>query len=218
MSPEQTHILKNIVAEIEPRFRGECTGHDWYHVDRVRRMALRIAAHEGGDPYVIELAALTHDIGDAKFNGGDETAAPREVSVLLSRHGVVSGVLEHVVAIIANMSFKGGSRPPMATLEGKIVQDADRLDAIGAIGVARAFAYGGHKGRVLHDPDVSPQLNMSVVAYRNNKGPTTNHFHEKLFLLKELMNTATARELAAHRHAFLGTFLDEFVAEFDGKR
>jgi uncharacterized protein len=210
-------ILRRTEAFVRERMHGEGTGHDWWHVDRVRRMALRLARDEGADPYVTQLAALLHDIADHKFHGGDETAGPRAARAWLTEAGADAPTIDHVCDIIAALSYKGaGVATPMATPEGAVVQDADRLDAIGAIGVARAFAYGGSRGRPLHDPEESPELHASFDRYKASTGPTINHFHEKLLLLRDRMNTAAARRIADGRHAFMQQFLARFHAEWDG--
>lgn len=218
LSEGQLSLINAIAREIEPRFRGEASGHDWFHVERVRGMARRLAAKEGADAFIVELASLLHDVGDWKFNDGDETAGPREIGDILAKYEVHGEIAARVIEIVATMGFKGGSkRPPMATIEGKVVQDADRLDAIGAIGIARTFAYGGHKGRVLHDPNVPPMTNFTKEQYLKNAGPTLNHFYEKLVKLKSLLNTDSARVVAEGRHAFLEEYLNRFLAEWDGR-
>ena len=210
-------VLARTEAYVRERMEGEGSGHDWWHVDRVRTMALRLAGEEGADPYVTELAALLHDVADHKFHGGDETAGPRAAREWLGGLGARAEDVEHVASIIAALSFKGAGVPtPMETPEGRVVQDADRLDAIGAIGVARAFAYGGSRGRPMHDPRASPESHDSFAAYKSSTGPTTNHFHEKLFLLRDRMNTAAARRIAEGRHRFMEEFLRRFHAEWDG--
>lgn len=210
--------LARTEAHVRQAMSGEGTGHDWWHIHRVRQTALRLAREEGADAYVVELAALLHDIADHKFHGGDETAGPRAARAWLEPLGVDEAVIAHVVDIIAGLSFKGaGVDTSMRTPEGRVVQDADRLDAIGAIGVARAFAYGGSRGRALHEPDVSPEAHGSFEAYKSSTGPTINHFHEKLLLLRERMNTSAARRMAEGRHRFMEQFLARFHAEWDGR-
>lgn len=204
-------------AHVRAALHGDGTGHDWWHVDRVRRTALRLARAEGGDPFVVELAALLHDVADHKFHGGSLEAGPAAARAFLEGAGVDAAVTAHVVRIVAGVSFKGAGVPtPMDTVEGRVVQDADRLDALGAIGVARAFAYGGARGRPLHDPAFVPEAHGSFEAYRGAGGPTTAHFHEKLLLLRDRLHTDAARRIAAGRHAFLETFLARFHAEWDG--
>lgn len=193
----------------------DATGHDWHHVFRVRRNALAIAQAEGADPLVVELAALLHDIADHKFHGGDETAGPRTAEQWLASLDVPRALIEQVCEIIARLSFKGAAvaQEPLS-LEGQVVQDADRLDALGAIGIARAFAYGGCKGRPLYDPEVPPEQHTSFEAYKKGAGPTLNHFYEKLLLLKDRFNTAAGRRLAQERHAFLVEYLRRFLEEW----
>ncbi len=208
-----------IAAEIRKRMEGEGSGHDWWHVERVRRMAVRIAAEEGADAVVVELAALCHDIADWKFHGGDESVGPRAARELLESCGTDAAVIDAVCEIIATLSYKGAKvANDIATLEGKVVQDADRLDALGAVGIARAFAYGGHAGREMHDPNQAPVLHATKEAYKSAKGTTINHFHEKLLLLQDRMNTPTGKKIAAERHAFMETFLEQFGAEWKGER
>jgi uncharacterized protein len=209
-------LLRDTEAYVRRTLHGDGTGHDWWHVHRVRATAMRLAAEEGADPVVVELAALLHDIADHKFHGGDETAGPRAARAWLEGR-VEAETTDHVCEIIASLSFKGAGVPtPMRTVEGAVVQDADRLDALGAIGIARAFAYGGAKGRPLHDPDVSPEAHDSFEAYKRTGGPTLNHFHEKLFLLRDRMNTASARRVADERHRFMEAYVARFLAEWDG--
>ena len=211
-------VIARTEAHVRERLGGEATGHDWWHAHRVRQLALRIGREEGADPYVIELAALLHDLADWKFHAGDEEAGGRQVVAWLGELGVDPDVVEHVREIARDLSYKGaGVATPMRTIEGAVVQDADRLDAIGAIGIARAFAYGGARGRALHDPDVPSQLHGTAAEYKANTGPTTNHFPEKLFLLKDRMNTAAARRIAEERHRFMERFLDTFFAEWEGR-
>jgi uncharacterized protein len=212
-------ILQQTTDHVRGLLSGEGSGHDWFHIERVCRMALSIAREEDADAFVVELAALLHDVADWKFAGGDHDAGPRAARAWLAPLGVSEPVIDHVCAIIADLSFKGaGVQTPMKTLEGKCVQDADRLDALGAIGIARAFAYGGHKGRPLYDPAISPQPHASFAEYKKNAGPTINHFYEKLLLLKDRMSTATGKRLAAERHRFMEDYLDQFFAEWNGTR
>jgi uncharacterized protein len=183
----------------------------------VTALARRIAREESADVFICELAALLHDVADEKIAGSD-AAGQAAVREWLVAHGVEAEVVMRVMEIIAAMSFGGGNRPPMSTLEGSVVQDADRLDAIGAIGIARAFAFGGSRGRALYDPEDQPRTYVSKEAYRASTSSTINHFHEKLLLLKERMNTAFARQLAEARHRYMQAFLDEFAAEWEGER
>jgi len=211
-------VLARTEAHVREAMSGEGTGHDWWHVHRVRRMALRLARDEGADPYVTELAALLHDLADHKFHGGDETAGPRAARAWLQSAGADAETIDRVCAIVAGVSFRGaGVETPMPTPEGRVVQDADRLDALGAIGIARAFAYGGSRGRPLHDPGSAPEAHDSFEAYRAGTGATTNHFHEKLFLLRDRMHTAAARRVAEGRHRFMEEYLARFRAEWEGE-
>ena len=213
----RAEVLARTEAHVREAMSGEGTGHDWWHVHRVRRTALRLARDEGADPYVVELAALLHDLADHKFHGGDETAGPRAARAWLHSLGADAETVDHVCAIVAGVSFKGaGVATPMPTAEGRVVQDADRLDAIGAIGIARAFAYGGSRGRPLHEPDAVPEAHASFDAYKAGAGATTAHFHEKLLLLRDHLHTAAARRVAEGRHRFMEDFLARFHAEWEG--
>jgi uncharacterized protein len=215
-TPEE--VLRRTEEFVRGRMEGEGSGHDWWHMHRVRRTALRLAREEGAGAYVVELAALLHDVADHKFHGGDETAGPRAAREWLGALGVDPGIVEHVATIIAELSFKGVGVPtPMSTREGAVVQDADRLDAIGAIGVARTFAYGGSRGRPLYDPAVPPEEHHSFAAYKASRTPTLNHFHEKLFHLRDRMNTAAARRVADERHRYMEAFVARFLAEWEGE-
>lgn len=198
---------------------GDSSGHDWFHIERVRRTALAIGREEGANLTVVELVALLHDIADWKFAAGDHTAGPRAAREWLVSQKADAPLIDHVCQIIAGLSFKGAGVPtPMATLEGQVVQDADRLDALGAIGIARTFAYGGHKGQPMHDPEIAPQPHASFDAYKRGGGTSINHFYEKLLLLAERMNTATGRRLAAERQKYMERFLEQFLAEWEGRR
>lgn len=192
-------------------------GHDWWHAVRVRNNAITIAKSEICDILVVEAAALLHDIADSKFNNGDENAGPEKAANFLALHGVNSNVSNHIIQIIRNISFKGGNlKRNFNSLELDIVQDADRLDALGAIGIARAFSYGGHMGREFFNPAIPPILDMSPEQYKKSSAPTINHFYEKLILLKDKMNTKKGRELAEERHQYLLNFLDQFYSEWHG--
>jgi uncharacterized protein len=200
---------------------GEPSGHDWWHAARVRALARAIAEAEHADGYVCELAALLHDIADPKIAGDWDTGLSR-VRDWLTAQPVDAAMTARVLDIIATISFDGGGKPAPQTLEGRVVQDADRLDAIGAIGIARAFAYGGAHGRVLCDPEIPPRTadnpqKMSAEAYRQ-PAPTINHFHEKMLLLKERMNTGYARRVAEQRHHVMESFLAQFYGEWNGER
>ncbi|PRP68078.1 HD domain-containing protein [Nonlabens agnitus] len=193
-------------------------GHDWFHIERVWKNAQLIARNESGaDLLVVELGALLHDIADSKFHNGDETVGPRVASEFLMKQNVEVEVINHVVKIIENISFKGGNQSQkFKSLELDIVQDADRLDALGAIGIARTFNYGGFKNRPLYNPAIKPDLHMDVATYKKSNAPTINHFYEKLLLLKDRMNTQTGKDLAQERHAFMEHFLDQFYQEWNG--
>jgi len=198
------------------RLGGDSGGHDWHHIERVRRMALRLAGEAGADPFVCEMAALLHDLADDKLVP-DPEAALREIRAWLGEHGVGPADAEHIVEIIGTMSFRGGGGPPMRTIEGRVVQDADRLDALGAIGIARTFAYSGRVGRPMHDPSIPPRERMTAEQYRAEKSTAYNHFHEKLLKLSSLMNTEAAKRIAEERHRFMEAFLARFEAEWEGK-
>lgn len=199
-------------------FADDSSGHDWWHVYRVWKMALNLAEAEGADTTLVQIAALLHDVADWKLGNGSEEEGLRVIRDLLEGK-LDSPAIDRVCDIVSNVSYKGAAvSTPMNTLEGQCVQDADRLDAIGALGIARAFAYGGHKGRLIHDPEVPPVLHQSFEAYKSNKGPSVNHFHEKLLLLKDRMHTATAKQIAESRHRFMELYLDNFQEEWDGKR
>jgi uncharacterized protein len=203
---------------VRSRLQGEGSGHDWRHVERVWKTAVRIGKDEGIDLFVVELAALLHDIADWKARGGDEEAGPRAAREWLSGLDIDIRIIDQVCEIVRDVSFKGaGVRNPMKTKEGMVVQDADRLDALGAVGIARAFAYGGHKGREIYNPDIKPELHETFEAYKKGEGPTINHFYEKLLLLKDLMNTKTGKRMAAARHAFMESYLRQFFKECEGE-
>jgi uncharacterized protein len=217
MTGEQARVVSATEEFARSELLDEGSGHDWRHIERVRNLARVIAGEEGADLYICEMAALLHDIADAKV-AGDEETGQRRVREWLVTHEVEPPVIDRVMEIITTMSFAGGNRPPMATLEGRVVQDADRLDAIGAVGIARTFAYGGSRGRLLYDADIPTQQHSSAEAYHASDAPTINHFYEKLLLLKDRMNTPYAKRLAEGRHAYMEAFLAEFYAEWDGER
>lgn len=208
-------LVERVAAHIRQRFAAESSGHDWHHIRRVWQLSRQIAAAEGADVETAELAALVHDIADWKFHGGDESIGPREAEKLLAAEGADPETIRQVVSIVRTISYKGaGVATPMQTLAGQCVQDADRLDAIGAIGIARCFAYGGHAGRPIYDPDEAPVMHATAEAYKSAKGHSLNHFHEKLLLLKDRMNTRTGRNLAEERHRYLEEFVERFLAEW----
>lgn len=218
MDVTRTERIERTARHVRAHMRGDSSGHDWWHVDRVRRMAVGLAEREHADLYIVEMAALLHDISDYKLNGGDHDRGPLIAARWVSDLGETEATAATVAAIIASMSFAGaGAAPRALSLEGQVVQDADRLDAIGAIGVARAFAFGGHAGEVMHDPGRPAQPHATAQAYFNRDSTTINHFREKLLLLKDRMNTASARRIADRRHEFLETFLAEFLAEWEAR-
>lgn len=211
------NILSKTEVFVKDRLEGD-SGHDWWHIHRVRNTALTIAKEEKADLFVVELAALLHDIADHKFHDGDENIGPNTARQWLKSIKVTDSDINHICEIIADLSFKGADvATPMKTLEGKIVQDADRLDALGAIGVARAFSYGGFRNRELYNPEIPPTLHSTFDAYKKDKGHTLNHFYEKLFLLKDRMNTDSAKKIAENRHHFMEVFVQLFLNEWDGK-
>jgi len=194
-------------------------GHDWFHTLRVHNNALLIAKDENVDKLIVVLGALFHDIADSKFHDGDETVGPKIARKFLFEHNVDSTIIEHIINIIENISFKGGNeRQKFTSPELEVIQDADRLDAIGAIGIARCFNYGGFKNRPLYDPNIKPILNMSKEEYKNSSAPTINHFYEKLLLLKDRMNTKTGKKIAEKRHTYMKHFLNQFYSEWNGSR
>ncbi len=210
-------IIRNTVGFVKQTLAGAEGGHDWYHIERVWNNARYIQEQEGsGDLLTIELAALLHDISDAKFNGGDDEMGSRLASNFLLEQGVDQEIQEHIRDIIQHVSYKGGfSQEKISTIEFQIVQDADRLDAIGAIGIARAFNYGGFKNRPIHNPEKPLQQYQDSKAYHRSDAPTINHFYEKLLKLKDLMNTSTGLKMAEERHAYMLQFLDRFYSEWD---
>lgn len=195
------------------------SGHDWWHTERVWKNARLLLRSEDANHLIVELAALLHDIADSKFHNGDEEIGPETAKKFLRSIGVEEDVVFHVEQIIRNMSYKSGlGEVRYSSKEMAIVQDADRLDAIGAIGIARAFTYGGYKNRTLYDPSIEPKPQQSKEEYKNSTAPTINHFYEKLLLLKDKMNTSTARRIAAERHEFMECYLGQFFAEWQGEK
>lgn len=215
----QQEIIDLTAEHVKALLSGEGSGHDWWHILRVWNNAKTIAATEKANMFIVELAALLHDIGDHKFYNGDETVGPRLAAEWLQGLHVKDEVIDHITSIIKELSFKGaGTTSMMSSMEGCIVQDADRLDAIGAIGIARTFAFGGHKNREIFNPAILPEMHTSFEAYKSSTAPTINHFYEKLLLLKDRMYTKTARALAAQRHQYMEGYLEQFYAEWEGKR
>ncbi len=194
-------------------------GHDWWHIYRVWQLAKKIAATEKTNLLVVELGALLHDIADAKFNNGDENIGPKKARDFLQSISVEEELITYVEKIIQNISFKGGNfEQAFNSTELTVVQDADRLDAMGAIGIARTFNYGGFKNRAIYNPNIQPNLSMSKEEYKNSTAPTINHFYEKLLLLKDRMNTTTGKAMAIHRHNYMKQFLEEFYKEWEGEK
>src|SRR6187431_2543650 len=207
-------LINKTIFFVKEKLAAAEGGHDWFHIQRVYKNALLIAQGETCDETVVKLGALLHDIADSKFHAGDETVGPKVAREFLEKEGVSETIISHVIQIIDNISFKGGkSEKTFSSIELDIVQDADRLDAIGAIGIARAFNYGGFKNRAMYDPNISPNLQMSKEEYKNSQAPTINHFYEKLLLLKDKMNTETGKQLALQRHQFMESFLKQFYEE-----
>lgn len=207
-------VIEKTIAFVKATLANAETGHDWFHIERVYKNAQKINTVEKGNTLIVALAALLHDIADAKFNNGDEEIGPRIAGDFMFSLQLDSGIIEHVQQIIKNLSYKSSlGTITFQSRELDIVQDADRLDAIGAIGIARAFTYGGYKNRVLYDPSIKPNLNMSKEEYKNSTGPTLNHFYEKLLLLKDLMKTSEGKKIALQRHDFMLTYLEQFYSE-----
>lgn len=211
-------IIETTVSYVKQTLAGSESGHNWFHIERVWRNTKLIAASEQVDLLVTELAALLHDIADSKFHNGDEQIGPATAKAFLQTLPIEKAIQDHVVNIVANISFKGGNHAQaFHSPELAVVQDADRLDAIGAIGITRAFHYGGYKNREIYDPAITPDLNMTKEAYKNSNAPTINHFYEKLLLLKDRMNTETGKKLAIERHHFMESFLNQFYREWNGE-
>lgn len=212
-------LIEKTIAFVKEKLKDAEGGHDWFHIERVYNNALNIAQHENCDSTIVALGALLHDIADSKFHDGDETVGPKLAWEFLEKQNVSEDTIIHVVNIIENISFKGGNfERKFSSIELDVVQDADRLDAIGAIGIARTFNYGGFKNRPLYNPEIAPNLNMSKEEYKHSVSATINHFYEKLLLLKDKMNTKTGKSIAEERHAYMEKFLEQFFAECEGKR
>lgn len=215
----QEAIIAQTAAYVQQVLEHAEGGHDWHHIQRVWSLAKTIAATESVDLLVVELGALLHDIADSKFHNGNEDIGPELAVQFLNSLSVDSAIVSHVEQIIRNISFKGGNTSiDFFSNELAVVQDADRLDAIGAIGIARTFNYGGFKNRALYDPAIPPNLNMTKEEYKKSTAPTINHFYEKLLLLKDRMNTDTGKKMAIARHEYMEGFLEQFYAEWEGKR
>ena len=214
----QQLIIKQTVEFVKRTLANAEGGHDWWHIWRVWQLSKKIAVTEDASLFIVELGALLHDIADSKFHAGNEELGPQKAREFLSGVGVEEADIRHVENIISHISFKGGNEAQQfRSPELDIVQDADRLDAIGAIGIARTFNYGGFKNRELYNPKIKPDLNMSKAEYKQSTAPTINHFYEKLLLLKDRMNTPTGKLMAEQRHRFMETYLDEFYKEWNGE-
>lgn len=217
MKKNQRSIIKETENFVRKELSGAEGGHDWWHILRVWKLSVRIARTENVDLFVLELGALLHDIADSKFHDGDETLGPQKACSFLESLDVDESVIDHVVKITANISFSAGKeKQSFRSKELDVIQDADRLDAMGAIGIARAFNYGGFKNREMYNPEIKPRLNMTKEEYKLNNAPTINHFYEKLLLLKDKMNTDTGKKMAFQRHEFLEKYLDQFYQEWEG--
>ncbi len=211
-------IINNVVRFVKETFKDASTGHDWWHTYRVWMVAKTITKEEKADLFIVELGALLHDIADFKFNNGNDKASSKVTKKLLEGLEVELDVIEKVMHIVDNVSFKGaGVKNKINSLEGKIVQDADRLDALGAIGIARVFAYGGYVKSELYNPEIKPTLHQCFEDYKNSNSSSINHFYEKILLLKDMMNTKVGKKMAKKRHIFLEEYLKEFFNEWNGK-
>lgn len=212
-------IIQQTITYVKQELQNAEGGHDWWHIERVWKLSKQIAQTENVDMQIVELGALLHDIADSKFNNGDEEIGPQKACTFLESQKVDEKVINHVIQIIKNISFKGGkTKSTFASKELDVVQDADRLDALGAIGIARTFNYGGFKNREIYNPTIPPNLQMSKEEYKNSTAPSINHFYEKLLLLKDRMNTQTGKAMAEQRHTFMQKYLEQFYKEWDGSR
>lgn len=212
-------IIDNTILFVKEQLQDAEGGHDWFHIERVYKNALLIAENEECNLEIVKLAALLHDIADSKFHDDDETVGPKVAKAFLEKEKASGETIVHILNIIEHISYKGGNfKKQFTSKELEIVQDADRLDAMGAIGIARTFNYGGFKNRPIYNPDIAPKLKMSKEEYKKNDDPTLNHFYEKLLLLKDKMNTKTGKKLAEERHDFMVKFLSQFYAEWDGEK
>jgi uncharacterized protein len=215
----QEKIIANTISFVKKELKNAEGGHDWFHIERVFKNSILISKDEKVDVFVVSLAALLHDIADSKFYNGDETIGPKKANEFLTNQKVSSSIIEHVIHIIKHISYKNSfdkASKKFTSIELKVVQDADRLDAIGAIGIARCFNYGGFKNRTLYDPEIIPNLNMTKEDYKKTTAPTINHFYEKLLLLTAQMNTASGKKIAAQRHDFMEIYLTQFYDEWNG--
>jgi len=215
---KKEEVIEKTTAYVKKNLAEAEGGHDWWHIYRVWKTAKHIALDENADMFIIELGALLHDIADSKFHSGDETVGPLKARTFLHSLQVDEEIILHIENIIANISFKGGNYDQQfKSIELDIIQDADRLDAMGAIGIARAFNYGGFKNRKIYDPGIKPNLHKSKEEYKNSDEPTLNHFYEKLFLLKNRMNTKTGKLIAEQRHQFMELYIEQFYKEWEGE-
>jgi len=215
----QEKVIENAITFVKKTLKNAEGGHDWFHIDRVFKNAILISKEEKVDPFIVSLGALFHDIADPKFHHGDETIGPKITKAFLKKQQVNEIVINHVIHIIKHISFKNSlddKKKSFNSIELKVVQDADRLDAIGAIGIARCFNYGGYKNRPLYDPEILPNLEMDKETYKNSTAPTINHFYEKLLLLKDKMNTRSGKKIALSRHDFMVEYLNQFYSEWNG--
>ena len=216
---DNSDIVHKTILFVQEKLENAEGGHDWFHIERVYKNALLIAENEVCDVNVVKLGALLHDIADSKFHDGDESIGPKIAREFLESENADEVTIQHVINIIENLSFKGGNaEKTFSSVELDIVQDADRLDAMGAIGIARTFNYGGFKNRALYNPNIAPNLHMSKEEYKNSEAPTINHFYEKLLLLRDKMNTETGKKIAQERHRYMEGFLSQFYAEWDGEK
>ena len=212
-------LIDKTILFVKEKLENAEGGHDWFHIERVFKNAVLISKNEVCDTTVVKLGALLHDVADSKFHDGDETVGPRIAREFLESENVDEEIIMHVVNIIENISYKGGNfEKKFSSIELDVVQDADRLDAIGAIGIARTFNYGGFKNRALYDPNIAPNSSMTKEEYKKNDSPTLNHFYEKLLLLKDKMNTQTGKQIAQERHRYMEGFLAQFYAEWEGEK
>ncbi len=212
-------LISNTETFVKSTLKNAEGGHDWFHIFRVWNNAKLIAKHEDVDNFIVELGALLHDIADSKFHNGDESIGPKVAREFLESLKVKDTIITHIENIISNISYKGGNfEQKFRSPELDVIQDADRLDAIGAVGIARCFNYGGYKNRPLYNPEIKPNLNLTKEAYKNSVTPTINHFYEKLLLLKDRMNTVTGKKIAKERHQYMETFLQQFYDEWNGEK
>jgi uncharacterized protein len=212
------HPIQDTITYVKQELKNAEGGHDWWHIERVWKTAKHIAKTEQVDLLVVELSALLHDIADSKFHDGDESIGPQKARAFLHTLEIEDNVINHVIRIIENISFKGGKEAQtFQSTELDVVQDADRLDALGAIGIARTFNYGGFKNREIYNPTIPSNLNMTKEEYKKSTAPSINHFYEKLLLLQDRMNTATGKAMAAKRHQFMESYLEQFYSEWEGE-